>query len=223
VVIGLRRQHASIGSGLAFFLGNPVLNPATLIFMGFVLGWQFSAIRLIAGLLLIAAVVFFAERMTGAQTQDVKAPTFSPAPIEDPDRTIGTLAIAWLRELWNEIVAIVPGYILIVMVLGGLRAWLFPPDFTVHANGVLGTALVSLVGTLFVIPTAGEVPIVQTLLAHGMSMGAAISLIITLPAISLVSIFIVRKAFPAKVLAMTFGVIFAGGVIAGTIAQVLHL
>ena len=84
-------------------------------------------------------------------------------------------------------------------------------------------ALVSAIGTLFVIPTAGEVPIVQTLLAHGMSFGTAVCLIVTLPAISLPSLFIVRKAFPAKVLAMAFGVIFAGGLVAGTIAQLLHL
>jgi uncharacterized protein len=222
VVIGLRQQHASIGSGLAFFLGNPVLNPATLIFMGFILGWQFSAIRLIAGIALIAIVVAIANRMTPDEISDTQAPSPSLAPIERPDRSAATLSLAWLRELWNEMIAILPGYAAIVFVLGGVRAWLFPPDFTVHASGLGGMALVSLIGTLFVIPTAGEVPIVQTLLAHGMSVGAAVSLIITLPAISLPSIFIVRKAFPAKVLAMTFGIIFAGGLVAGTIAEFIH-
>jgi len=221
VVIGLRKQHASIGSGLAFFLGNPVLNPATLIFMGFILGWQFSLIRVVVGLLLIAAVVTIANRMTAGE-ESGEAPAPALAPIEREDRSFGTLAGAWLRELWNEIVAIVPGYALIVFILGGLRAWFFPPDFTIHASGLAGMTLVSFVGTLFVIPTAGEVPIVQTLLAHGMSIGAAVALIVTLPAISLPSLFIVRKAFPANVLAMAFGVIFAGGLIAGTIAQVAY-
>jgi hypothetical protein len=220
VVIGLRRQHASIGSSLAFFLGNPVLNPATLIFMGFILGWQFSAIRLVAGVLLIAAVVAIANRMTPDDVPD-DAPAPELAPIEREGRSVGTLFVAWLHELWNEMVAVLPGYAVIVFILGGLRAWLFPPDFTIHAAGLGGMALVSLVGTLFVIPTAGEVPIVQTLLGHGMNVGAAVALIVTLPTISLPSLFIVRKAFPAKVLAMTFGVIFAGGLIAGTIAQLV--
>lgn len=220
MVIGLRKQHASVGSGLAFFLGNPVLNPATLVFMGFILGWQFSLIRIVVGLLLIAIVVAIANRMTAEEGTDA-APEPTLAPIERADRSPSTLALAWLRELWNEMIAILPGYALIVFILGGLRAWLFPPDFTIHAAGLGGMALVSLVGTLFVIPTAGEVPIVQMLLAHGMSVGAAVALIVTLPAISLPSIFIVRKAFPANVLAMTFGVIFAGGLIAGTIAQYL--
>jgi uncharacterized membrane protein YraQ (UPF0718 family) len=221
VVIGLRKQHASIGSGLAFFLGNPLLNPATLIFMGFVLGWPFAAVRLIGALLLIAVVVAVAQRMAEPQPSDAPPPTVTPAPIEEPNRSWATLSLAFVRQLGNEIVAIIPGYVAIVFVLGGLRAWLFPPSLTLHANGVLSTALVSLIGTLFVIPTAGEVPIVQTLMAHGMSIGAAVSLIITLPAISLPSLFIVRKVFPAKVLAAAFGIVFAGGVIAGTIAQLV--
>ncbi|MCX2622473.1 SIS domain-containing protein, partial [Klebsiella pneumoniae] len=42
------------GGALAFWMGNPLLNPATLVFMGFVLGWQFALVRLVASL---AAVV----------------------------------------------------------------------------------------------------------------------------------------------------------------------
>jgi uncharacterized membrane protein YraQ (UPF0718 family) len=219
VVIGLRKQHAGIGSSLAFFLGNPLLNPATLIFMGFVLGWGFAAVRLVAAFVLIAVAVAVAQRMGAEPGPSTPAPAVEPAPIEAPDRSLRALALAFGRELWNEAVAILPGYVLIVFLLGGLRAWFFPPTLTLHTGGVIGTALVSLIGTLFVIPTAGEVPIVQTLLAHGMSLGAAISLIVTLPAISLPSLYIVRKAFPGRVLAATFGIVFAGGVIAGTIAQ----
>lgn len=221
MVIGLRKQHAGIGSSLAFFLGNPVLNPATLVFMGFILGWQFSAIRIVAGVLLIAIAVALANRMTPEDAPDPQSLAPQLAPIEREDRTLRTLGVAWLRELWNEAVAVLPGYALIVFILGGVRAWLFPPDFTIHAAGLGGMALVSLVGTLFVIPTAGEVPIVQTLLAHGMSEGAAVSLIVTLPAISLPSLYIVRNAFPRNVLAMTFAVVFAGGLAAGALVELL--
>lgn len=41
VAAGMRRQQVSMGGALAFWMGNPVLNPATLVFMGFVLGWGF--------------------------------------------------------------------------------------------------------------------------------------------------------------------------------------
>src|SRR5579875_2340989 len=47
VVIGLRKQQASNGAAMAFFLGNPTLNPATLLFIGFVLSWPFALLRLV--------------------------------------------------------------------------------------------------------------------------------------------------------------------------------
>jgi len=220
IVVGMRKQRTSIEGALAFFLGNPLLNPAVLIFMGFVLGWQFAAIRLVSAVLLIAVVVAVAHHLGAAlPSNEVEAPSFELAPIEQPNANLRTLSVAWLKEMWNEIVAILPGYIVIVFLLGAARAFLFPPGLTLHTNGIIPTALVALVGTLFVVPTAGEVPIVQTLLAHGMSIGAAIALIITLPAISLPSLFIVRKVFPPKVLATTFGIIFVGGVLIGSIAS----
>jgi uncharacterized membrane protein YraQ (UPF0718 family) len=46
---GMRKQQVSMGGALAFWMGNPLLNPATLVFMGFVLGWQFALIRLVPG------------------------------------------------------------------------------------------------------------------------------------------------------------------------------
>jgi len=219
VVVGMRKQRTSVEGALAFFLGNPLLNPAVLIFMGFVLGWSFAIARLLSALLLITIVVAVAHRMGAAlPTAEVDAPSFDLAPIEQPHANALSLSLAWLKEMGNEIVSILPGYIVIVALLGAARAFLFPPGLTLHTVGVIPTALVALVGTLFVVPTAGEVPIVQTLLAHGMSMSAAIALIVTLPAISLPSLFIVRNVFPRKVLAATFGIIFAGGVSIGLLA-----
>jgi uncharacterized protein len=221
--VGLRKQQISIGSALAFLLGNPVLNPATLIFMGFVLGWQFTAIRAIAGIVLIAIAVVLASRMAPNAPALTTNTDFELAPIEQPGRNVPSLVLAWLKELWNEIVAIIPGYVLIVFILGATRAWLFPAAVASATHGITGLTLLSLAGTAFVIPTAGEIPIVQTLMANGLSISGALALLITLPAISLPTLYIVRSAFPAKVLAATFGVICVGGIVTGAIASLfLH-
>src|SRR3546814_21108974 len=42
VVNGLRQCRAASGSTAAYWLGNTILNPATLVFMGFVLGWHLN-------------------------------------------------------------------------------------------------------------------------------------------------------------------------------------
>ena len=218
IVVGLRRQRASMGSALAFLLGNPVLNPATLIFMGFVLGWGFAGIRFVFGLALIAVVAWIANRTTDAQAQG-SVHVFEPAPIEDPQKTPAGIAAAWFKELWVDIYTLLPGYVAIVLLLGGLRAWLFPPGLTVHASGAGAVLLLSAIGTAFVIPTAGEIPVAQTLMHAGMGPGPATALVMTLPAISLPSLFIVRKVFPLRLLAIVFGCVFATGVFAGLVAM----
>jgi uncharacterized membrane protein YraQ (UPF0718 family) len=218
VVVGLRRQAVAAGSALAFFLGNPVLNPATLIFMGFVLGWQFVTLRIVLGIALVFAVAMIANRMAGESTT---TPEITLSAVESQPRTFASMFRAWLRELWIEIYTIIPGYVAIVFIVGALQAWLFPPGLTLHASGIFAVLGLSALGTIFVIPTAGEVPIVQTLTHAGMGIGPAAALMMTLPAISLPSLYIVRNVFSGRVLAMTAAAVFVCGIVAGVAAMLL--
>ncbi|MNL17949.1 putative permease [compost metagenome] len=73
-------------------------------------------------------------------------------------------------------------------------------------------------GCLFVIPTAAEIPIVQTMMLAGMGAAPALALLMTLPAVSLPSLIMLRKSFPAKALWLTGGLVALSGVITGSIA-----
>lgn len=219
--MGLRKQQTPIGAALAFFLGNPVLNPATLLFIGFVLSWQFAALRLFFGILLVFVVAWYADRFAQGSLAREASAELALAPIEDPNRSWTGIGRAWLKELWIEVYQLLPGYAIVVLVLGAARAWLFPESLTIHTGGLAAIVGLSLIGTMFVIPTAGEVPIIQTLMQHGMGVGAAAALLITLPAISLPSIWIVRHAFPRRVLLFIAAAVAACGVLAGIIATFL--
>lgn len=218
IVVGLRRQRVAAGSALAFFLGNPVLNPATLIFIGFVLGWGFAALRAGVGIALVFTVAAIADRFARGGGDVPQRFEVTLSPLERSGATAGNMLRAWLRELWYEIRTIVPGYVAIVFIAGGLRAWLFPPGVELHASGAIAIAALSAFGTMFVIPTAGEVPIIQTLMHAGMGAGPAAALMITLPAISLPSLYIVRNVFSARVLVWTTVCVFCSGIVAGAIA-----
>jgi uncharacterized protein len=221
--VGLRKQQTSIGAALAFFLGNPILNPATLVFVGFVLSWQFAALRLFFGILLVFVVAWYADRLTHGSLAHEASSELALAPIEDPHRSFGGLISAWLKELWIEVYQLLPGYAIVVLVLGAARAWLFPTSLTIGAHGLPAIIALSAIGTAFVIPTAGEVPIIQTLLQHGMSVGPAAALLITLPAVSLPSLWIVRRAFPPRVLGFVAISVMACGILAGVLAALLRI
>ncbi|EGE4657990.1 permease [Salmonella bongori serovar 48:i:- str. 94-0708] len=214
VAAGMRRRQASMGGALAFWMGNPLLNPATLVFMGFVLGWHFAAIRLIAGL----AMVLVVATLVQTWVQETPQPIMPVALAESEPQ--GGFFARWGKALWALFWSTIPVYILAVLVLGAARVWLFP-----HADGAMDNSLMwviamAVAGCLFVIPTAAEIPIVQTLMLAGMGTAPALALLMTLPAISLPSLIMLRSAFPAKALWLTGGLVAIAGMIVGSLALV---
>jgi len=215
--VGLRKQKASAGSALAVLLGSPTLNPAVLIFITGVLGWHFMLVRLLVGLVLVLGAATLANKLV-QERADIEV---EDAPIEDGNKSGLALIADWFRLLWWELYTIVPGYFVLVLLLGAARAWLFHPGLTLAGGSVLVLFALAIVGTLFVIPTAGEVPIVQTLMSFGLTAAPAAVLLVTLPAISLPTLYIVRSAFPKRVLLMAFLAVATAGLIAGGVVALI--
>ncbi|KIQ60526.1 MULTISPECIES: permease [Pseudomonas] len=218
VAAGLRRQNVSVGAALAFWIGNPVLNPATLVFMGFVLGWGFTALRLVAGIVLVFGVSMVAQRIARPETLPEAA---VEAVAEASTVDAQPFLIRWGRTLWQLFWSTIPIYVLAVLVLGAARVWLFP-----HVDGAMADSLVwlvplAIVGTLFVIPTAAEIPIVQTMMTLGMGTGPAVALLMTLPSISLPSLLMLRKDFDARVLVTVALLTMVVGIVCGLIGAVV--
>jgi uncharacterized protein len=215
VVVGLRERQASPGAAISFWLGNSVLNPATLVFMGFVLGWNWTALRLALGMVMVFGLGYLANRMV------------TPREAEAADRRLAELVasapttgifLRWIGILWRMAVRLVPEYIILVLLLGAARAWLFPHAGPEISNTIGWIVALAIAGTLFVIPTAGEVPIVQAMLSLGVGVGPAGALLLTLPPISVPSLAIISRSFRPQVLFLvTLSVVvigIAGGVLA---------
>ena len=222
VVSGLRKSQASPGGALAFWLGNTVLNPATLIFIGFVLGWNWAALRLCLGVLMVFGLGFVANRMTDAtpalltNRETPENLALNPAELRV---TWQKMLARWMHILFFMTLRLVPEYIILVLLLGAARAWLFPGIGPEIGNSLLWILALAVAGTLFVIPTAGEVPIIQAMLALGMAAGPAGALLMTLSPISVPSVAMLGRAFSVRTLIVaTLGVI-GFGVLGGLLAS----
>jgi len=218
VVVGLRRARCSLGSALAFWLANPLLNPATLVFTGFVLGWHWVGLRLVFALLVVFGVAYLAERIWPDAAPAVGTELSQTS--EEPGST-GNFFARWARELWRLSIRLLPEYVIIVLVLGAVRAWLFPAAPSTVGNGFLWTVGLALVGTAFVIPTAGEVPIVQSLMALGVGPGPAAALLVTLPAVSVPAAVMVSRVFPRRVVVFVAVCVALSGIACGVVASAL--
>jgi uncharacterized membrane protein YraQ (UPF0718 family) len=219
VVVGLRKRQASRGAAVAFWLGNSVLNPATLVFMGFVLGWHWTALRLVLGVLLVFGGGWLVNRRATPSEQSVAREQLDALIAETQQ---GNPFGRWLKLLAQMTLRLIPEYIVLVLLLGAARVFLFPHVGPEVDNSIVWILAFAAAGTLFVIPTAGEVPIVQAMLAFGVAAGPAAALLMTLPPISLPSLVMTVRAFGIRVQAMLVLMVIAVGVVGGLAAVALH-
>ena len=89
------------------------------------------------------------------------------------------------------------------------------------AHGLLIVLLAAIVGTLIVIPTAGEIPILQSLALLGVSSGTLGALLITLPAVSVPGAAMVARSFGWRAIATTTVVVIAAGLLGAAVLTVL--
>ncbi len=218
VAAGMRRQQVSVGAALAFWIANPVLNPATLVFMGFVLGWEFTALRLVAGLILVVGVAMIAQRISRPEVVPEQAMEAAVSANEVDQHSFFS---RWGRTLWQLFWSTIPIYVLAVLILGAARVWLFPHIDASIGNSFIWLVVLAFVGMLFVIPTAAEIPIVQTMLTLGLGTGPAVALLMTLPSVSLPSLLMLRKSFDTHVLVTVAALTTLVGVISGLLAMIL--
>ncbi|WP_312606479.1 permease, partial [Kosakonia cowanii] len=172
------------------------------------------AIRLVAGLVTVLGVAMIVQTVVKESPQQAEAVDIT---LPEPH---GSFMSRWGRALWQLFWSTIPVYILAVLVLGAARVWLFPHADGAVDNTVLWVVAMAIAGCLFVIPTAAEIPIVQTMMLAGMGMAPALALLITLPAVSLPSLVMLRKSFPAKALWLTAALVAVCGMLTGFVALV---
>ncbi len=214
IAVGMIESGAGAASALVYWLANPVLNPAALVFIGFVLGWQWAALRLVVGVALVFVVGNLAAR--------VVSPDWQPRGVAiRPDTTDQPFLLAWARAFLRLAVRLIPEYVVLVFALGMTRAWFFPAMTPDIGHAIWLAPLLAAAGTLFVIPTAGEVPIIQVLQQFGLGSAGTAALLITLPAVSLPSLAMLARTLPIRaVLVLAFGT-FVFGLLAAGVAAAL--
>jgi uncharacterized protein len=220
VVVGLRQRQASPGGAIAFWLGNSVLNPATLVFMGFVLGWNWAALRLVLGIMMVFGLGYLVNRLVTPQEAQAADSQLAQL-VAAQDEARGNRFVRWLSLFLRMAVRLIPEYIVLILLLGAARAWLFPHVGPEIGNQIGWIVALAVAGMLFVIPTAGEVPIIQAMLSLGMGVGPAGALLMTLPPISVPSLVMLGRSFRPRLLTVVAVSVVAFGVVAGGLAVAL--
>ncbi|MBD2763861.1 permease [Kocuria sp. cx-455] len=215
VAIGLRRSGAPAGATMAYWLANPLLNPAVLVFLGLTMTWPFVTTRALVGIVVVLiAAVLMSRRFS---TVEIETPEALP---QDP-RTWGEMLTRFGKTLGRYLVILVPEYVVLVLLVGLFSGWLSDFAGLTQNAGWAALLLVGVIGAALVIPTGGEIPVIVGLTAAGASYGVAGVLLITLPALSIPSIIMVARHFGARATLLVTGWVIVGGLLAAALLTVL--
>lgn len=109
----------------------------------------------------------------------------------------------WGRETWDLTLKIFP--ILVIGTFGtGILAYFIPPDVIsplLGSNSILSTFIASIIGAILYMPTLLEVPIIGEIFGYStgaMSPGAALSLLLAGPSLSLPNMIVITKVMGLK-------------------------
>lgn len=221
VAVTLRRNGVTSPAAVAYWLGNPLLNPAVIVFLSFVAPWQWALTRVVVGL---ATVLGVAASVALVSRADGGSPPVTAA-IDAPDEGgRAGKARRFARALLGLCVFLLPEYAILVLLVGACRGWLLTLAQPAHHDLLLGlvmVALAAIVGTALVIPTAGEIPVLQGLALLGASSGMLGALLITLPAVSIPGAAMVARGLGWKAVAVSATVVMAAGLVGAIMLSLL--
>ncbi len=125
----------------------------------------------------------------------------------------------WMENTWDFTKLLVPLLFGGVFVVGFLGALL--PDEQVARlvgdNSLFSNLVASIVGCLFYFATLTEIPILQSLMQHGMHRGPALALLLAGPALSLPSLMVIKSIIGLKKTAVFTGLVIVFATLAGMI------
>ncbi len=128
----------------------------------------------------------------------------------------------WGRETWDLTLKIFP--ILVIGTFGtGILAYFIPPDVIsplMGSNSIFSTFIASIIGAILYMPTLLEVPIIGEIFGYSdgvMSSGAALSLLLAGPSLSLPNMIVITKVMGIKRTSVYVTVVVVMSTIAGFI------
>ncbi|WP_152348476.1 permease [Brevibacterium sp. CFH 10365] len=214
VAASLRDSGVRRSAALAYWVGNPLLNPAVLIFLALVLPWQYTAVRVVFAVAIAVGASALIGRWVSGRNDS--APEPSPASV-----TVSSLPVRYLRSLGRFALILVPEHLLLVFLIGLLAPWLTGVYGLEAHLGAGAVIIVAIIGTLLVIPTGGEIPIILTLVPLGVGAGVTGALLIALPALSIPSMVMVGRAMGWRTTAAMGAAVAVAAVLAGGALAVL--
>jgi uncharacterized protein len=214
--IGFVQAGVPLGVTFSFLISAPMVNEVALTLLFGMFGWKVALLYLGLGLsvAIVAGWIIGRLKMEAYLEDWVRNMPKMSADFEATGMTLGERIEGGFQAV-KEIVGKVWPYILVGIALGGLIHGYVPEDFMASFMGKeawWSVPLAVIMGVPMYTNAAGVIPIVQALLAKGAALGTVLAFMMSVIALSLPEMIILRKVLKVRLIA-TFVAVVSGGIL----------
>lgn len=214
--IGFVEAGVPLGVTFSFLISSPMVNEVALVLLWGLFGWKIAAIYMAAGILVAVFAGFIIgklrlEKWVEEYVYTIRSMGAAGADVRQSFRE----RLSYARANTGEILAKVWVYVVIAIGIGGFIHGYVPQDFLVRYAGPqnpFGVPAAVALGVPLYSNAAGVIPIVYALMEKGMSMGTVLAFMMSVTALSLPEMIILRKVLKVRLLAV-FASIMAATII----------
>ena len=214
--IGFVQAGVPLGVTFSFLISAPMVNEVALTLLFGMFGWKVALLYMGLGLsvAIVAGWIIGRLKMEAYLEDWVRDMPKTSAKFEDAGATLADRIEGGFASV-REIVGKVWPYILGGIALGALIHGYVPEDFMASFMGKdawWSVPLAVIIGVPMYTNAAGVIPIVQALLAKGAALGTVLAFMMSVIALSLPEMIILRKVLKVRLIA-TFVAVVASGIL----------
>jgi hypothetical protein len=216
--IGFVAAGVPLGVTMSFLIASPMVNEVAIVMLFGLFGWQITALYIASGLAIaIVAGVVIGRMDLERWVEPFVFETRLRGKVIDPAKGLSwDDRLTMAREEVVTIVRKVWPYLLVGIALGAVIHGWAPEDwFAAHAGGPLGVPIAVGLGVPLYSNAAGVLPLVEALHDKGMPMGTVLAFMMSVVALSLPEMILLRRVLKPKLIATYVAVVATGIMITG--------
>lgn len=212
--IGFVSAGVPLGVTFSFLIAAPMVNEVALGLLFALVGWKVAVIYLVFGLLvaILGGWIIGRMRLEGWLEEWVRNVRAGTADVPDQRLTIVDRIRAGIDAV-QDIVGRVWIWMIVGIAAGALIHGYVPTDLMARVMGAdawWSVPAAALVGIPMYSNAAGIIPVVEALLGKGAALGTTLAFMMSVIALSLPEMIILRKVLTLRLLAVFVGVVAAG-------------
>jgi uncharacterized protein len=217
--IGFLQAGVPLGVTFSFLIAAPMVNEVALTLLFAMFGWKVALLYLVLGLsvAIVSGIIIGRLKMEAYLEDWVREMPQIQATADEASLSLSDRLNAGFTGV-REIVGKVWPYILLGIAIGaGIHGWV-PEAFMASFMGKeawWSVPLAIVIGIPMYTNAAGVIPIVQALLAKGAALGTVLAFMMSVIALSLPEMVILRKVLKLRLIATFIGVVAVGIMLVG--------